>query len=147
MLPPGEAAIRLARIGFDNTFGFLKGGVAAWKSAGGAVDSIITVGVEEFALALDPHILDVRKESEFNSEPIIGAYNVPLDYWQNQLAKIDKTQLYYVHCAGGYRSMLFISILKNLGFENLIDVAGGFNEIKESGKFTISEYVVASTMP
>lgn len=141
-----EAAIRLARIGVDNALGYLQGGVSTWTSAGGELDTIQTVTWNELAESKSPNILDVRKESEFESEHIVGAYNLPLDYWKERYAPIDPEFTYYVHCAGGYRSMIFISILRTFGYRNLIDVAGGFKEIKESGKFPISEFVTPATM-
>jgi len=90
--------------------------------------------------------LDVRKVSENYSEHIIGSENLPLDYINDNMSAIDKDKTYYVHCAGGYRSMVFISILKARGFDKLIDVKGGFKAIKESGKFNLSDYVCPSTM-
>ena len=98
--------------------------------------------------AQDPsiHILDVRKVSENYSEHINGSENLPLDYINDQMSAIDKDKTYYVHCAGGYRSMVFISILKARGFDKLINVKGGFKAIKESGKFNLSDYVCPSTM-
>ena len=91
-------------------------------------------------------ILDVRKASEFGSEHIKNAQNAPLDFINDSMASIDKDKTYYVHCAGGYRSMIFISILKARGFEHLIDVKGGFKEIKETEKFEITEYVCPTTL-
>ncbi len=145
-----ETIIRLARVGYDNAIGFLDGGIDAWFKAGNDIDSIPTVTVAEFAAieSTNPeiNILDVRKQSEYNSEHIINAINTPLDYINNNMAQIDKNKTYYVHCAGGYRSMIFASILKARGYNNLIDVDGGFSAIKSSGKFTITEYVCPSTM-
>lgn len=90
--------------------------------------------------------LDVRKKSEFDSEHIVGALNSPLDYIDENSIAIDESDTYYVHCAGGYRSMIFTSILKARGYENLVDVEGGFTAIKETGKFDLSEYVCPTTM-
>lgn len=145
-----EIVIRLARVGYDNTIGYLKGGVEAWKNAGKELDTIESISVEEFAkcMQLDENIniLDVRKHSEHLSEHVIGAENIPLDYINENFQSIDKDKTYYVHCAGGYRSMIFTSILRARGYENLIDVQGGFAAIKESNKFNISDYVCPSTM-
>ena len=96
----------------------------------------------------DPNvpILDVRKNSEFLSEHIKGAENTPLDYINESMLKVDKNKTYYVHCAGGYRSMVFNSILRARGYDNLIDVDGGFKAIKESGKFEVSDYVCPTTL-
>ncbi len=145
-----EIVTRLARVGYDNTIGYLKGGVEAWKNAGKELDTIESISVEEFAkcMQLDENIniLDVRKHSEHLSEHVIGAENIPLDYINENFQSIDKDKTYYVHCAGGYRSMIFMSILRARGYENLIDVQGGFAAIKESNKFNISDYVCPSTM-
>jgi len=145
-----EAITRLARVGYDHTIGFLDGGFESWKKAGKEIDSIPTVTVEQFAALeeKDPsiNILDVRKKSEYDSEHIVNAINAPLDYINDSMAMIDKNKTYYVHCAGGYRSMVFSSILRARGYENLVDVAGGFKAIKETGKFKVRDYVCPSTM-
>ena len=144
-----EIIIRLARVGYDHAIGFLEGGIAAWVKEGYSLDTIPTVTVEEFSAAHasgSMNILDVRKASEFNSEHIIGAVNAPLDYIDESMSLINKNQTYYVHCAGGYRSMVFISILKARGFNNLTDVNGGFAAIKRSGEFQISDYVCPTTL-
>lgn len=143
-----EIVTRLARVGYDNAIGFIKGGFEAWKAAGKEVDTIISVSVDEFAAATkdDINILDVRKKSEYDSEHIVNAENVPLDFINDNMAQVDKDKTYYVHCAGGYRSMIFTSILKARGYDNLIDVDGGFKAIKETGKFNITDYVCPTTM-
>lgn len=141
-----EVAIRLARIGFDNAKGFLQGGVQAWTDSGRSLDKIQSISVEEFAGLDDVNILDVRKESEFKSEHVIDAENAPLDYWRDTLVQIDKKKTYHVHCKGGYRSMVYTSILRTLGYENLVNVKGGFDAIKESEKFKISDYICPTTM-
>ncbi|MFN8321683.1 MAG: MBL fold metallo-hydrolase [Chitinophagales bacterium] len=145
-----EVITRLARVGYDHAIGFLEGGFDAWKNAGMEVDSILSISAEEFAAAeeKDPsiNILDVRKQSEYTSEHIVNAVNAPLDYVNDSMAMVDKHKTYYVHCAGGYRSMIFASILKARGYNNLIDVDGGFSAIKESGKFKVTDYVCPSTM-
>jgi glyoxylase-like metal-dependent hydrolase (beta-lactamase superfamily II)/rhodanese-related sulfurtransferase len=145
-----EIVTRLARVGYDHAIGYLAGGFEAWANAGKEIDNITSVSVEEFAAAeqADPtiHILDVRKISEYQSEHLINAINAPLDYMNESMLKVDKSKTYFVHCAGGYRSMIFASILKARGYTNLIDVAGGFKAIKDSQKFKISEYVCPSTL-
>lgn len=145
-----EIVTRLARVGYDHAIGYLKGGIEAWKNAGKETDSIRTVSAEEFAAAevADPtiNILDVRKNSEYLSEHIVNAENAPLDYINESMMTVDKNKTYYVHCAGGYRSMIFASILKARGYDNLIDVDGGFKSIKDSGKFKITDYVCPSTL-
>ena len=145
-----EVVTRLARVGYDFCIGYLKGGFEAWKKAGEEFDTIQSVDADQLADSIknDPTavILDVRKKSEYFSEHVIDAENAPLDFINESMAQIDKKKTYYVHCAGGYRSMIFVSTLKARGFENLIDVKGGFKAIKESGNFKISDYVCPSTM-
>jgi len=145
-----EIVTRLARVGYDHTIGFLDGGIEAWEADQNEIDRIESIPVEELHVRLqrDPelHILDVRKKSEHYSEHVIGAENMPLDYINEHLSEVDKDKTYYVHCAGGYRSMIFISILKARGYENLIDIQGGFKAIKESGGFDVSDYVCPTTM-
>ena len=145
-----EVITRLARVGYDFTIGYLEGGIESWKKAGKELDNIVSISADTLSLKQqeDPAIaiLDVRKASEFGSEHIINAQNAPLDFINESMASIDKDKTYFVHCAGGYRSMIFISILKARGFDHLIDVKGGFKEIKESGKFNITEYVCPTTL-
>lgn len=144
-----EVAIRMARIGFDNNLGFLKGGVEAWKNAGKSVDTIKSVSIDEFGKSYDAskyEILDVRRTSEYDSQHVVGATNTTLDYFNDQIAKINHDKTYFVHCAGGYRSVIFISLAKGLGFNNLINVEGGFKAIENSGKFDMTEYVCPTTM-
>jgi len=144
-----EAVTRLARVGYDNTLGFLQGGFATWESAGKETDTIPTVSVSELAeLAAKEslNILDVRKASEYNSEHIVNAVNAPLDYINDSMLLVDKQKNYYVHCAAGYRSMIFVSILRARGYHNLLDVDGGFAEIKKSNRFKITDYVCPTTM-
>ncbi|MDN3203294.1 MBL fold metallo-hydrolase [Algoriphagus sediminis] len=145
-----EVITRLARVGYDFSLGYLKGGIASWKSAGKEIDSIKSVSVEELAEIKkenpDATILDVRKKSEYDSEHVLDAENAPLDYLNDSMAQIDKDKEYYVHCAGGYRSMIFTSALRARGFDKLIDIDGGFKAIKESGKFEVSDYVCPTTL-
>ena len=144
-----EVVTRLARVGYDHTIGYLKGGFAAWKQAGKEIDQIQSVDADLLAAILEKQpvdILDVRKKSEYLSEHICQAENTPLDVINESMAQIDKNKTYYVHCAGGYRSMIFTSILRARGFDKLIDVKGGFKAIKDSGKFKISDYVCPSTL-
>ena len=145
-----EVITRLARVGYDYTIGYLKGGFDAWKNAGKEVDHIQSITAQELAEQKEKDsaslVLDVRKASEYKSEHIKGAINAPLDFINDSMAMIDKDKTYFVHCAGGYRSMIFISILKARGFDHLIDVKGGFKDIKESGKFNITEFKVPTTL-
>ena len=145
-----EVVTRLARVGYDNALGFLQGGIAAWQQAGHDLDTIETISAEEAAarLAADPVaiLLDVRKKSENYSEHVLGAQNLPLDVVNEEMAALSPDKTYYIHCAGGYRSMVFASILKARGFDKLIDVQGGFKAIKDSEKFEVSPYLCPSTM-
>lgn len=144
-----EVITRLARVGYDHAIGFLKDGIAAWKNAGYEIDSIPSVTPDELAeLALNDElsILDVRKKSEHDSEHLIGVQNLPLDDINNGMLELEPEKTYYVHCAGGYRSMIYNSILRARGYVNLIDVQGGFKAIKESQKFKLSPYVCPSTL-
>lgn len=145
-----EAVTRLSRVGYDFVIGYLEGGVDAWKNAGKETDSIISITAEKLAgiIAGDANapVLDVRKKSEYLSEHILTAENAPLDNVNDAMSMIDKDKTYYVHCAGGYRSMIFTSIMRARGFDNLVDVKGGFKAIKESGKFNVSDYVCPTTL-
>jgi glyoxylase-like metal-dependent hydrolase (beta-lactamase superfamily II)/rhodanese-related sulfurtransferase len=144
-----EVITRLARVGYDKALGYLKGGFTAWKDAGKEVDTITSISALELAAIkekTDVTIMDVRKESEYNSEHLLDAINAPLDFINDSMTKIDKNKTTYIHCASGYRSMVFISILQARGYRNLIDVAGGFNALKASEKFKLSDYVCPTTM-
>ena len=144
-----EVITRLARVGYDFTIGYLKGGIKAWKDAGKELDQIESISVEETlnrAQLGEGEIIDVRKNSEYLSEHIVDVENAPLDFINDSMLKIKKDKTYFVHCASGYRSMIFISTLRARGYENLIDVQGGFKAIKESEKFKLSEYVCPTTL-
>ena len=144
-----EVITRLARVGYDFTIGYLKGGIAAWAKAGKDVDKIESITVEETlnrAQSGEGEIIDVRKNSEYLSEHIVDVENAPLDFINESMLKINKAKTYFVHCASGYRSMIFISTLRARGYENLIDVQGGFKAIKESEKFKLSEYICPTTL-
>ena len=144
-----EVVTRLARVGYDFTIGCLKGGFAAWKQAGKEIDQIQSVDADLLAAIMEKqptNILDVRKKSEYQSEHIENVENTPLDFINDAMAKIDKNKTYYVHCAAGYRSMIFTSILRARGFDKLIDVKGGFKAIKDSGKFSLTNYVNPTTL-
>ncbi|MCJ8210553.1 MBL fold metallo-hydrolase [Mucilaginibacter sp. RS28] len=145
-----EVVTRLARVGYDYTIGYLKGGFEAWKAAGKETENIASVSAEELLQLKenqkDVNLLDARKASEYSAEHVIGAENIPLDYINSHMSEVDKNKTYYVHCASGYRSMIFISILKARGYDHLININGGFKALKENGKFNISPYVCPSTM-
>jgi len=141
-----EVVTRLARVGYDYCIGYLEGGIKNWKEAGKETDSITSISAGELAAIKDANILDIRKESEYKSEHIVGAKNIPLDYINQLIAEVPKSENTYVHCAGGYRSMAFVSILRARGYENLIDVKGGFKDIKDAGKFELTDFVCPTTM-
>jgi rhodanese-related sulfurtransferase len=144
-----EVITRLARVGYDYTIGYLKGGFGAWKKAGKEIDKIKSISAKELKLLAqtnDINILDVRKNSEFLTEHVIDAENAPLDFINDSMLQIDKNKTYYVHCASGYRSMIFTSVLRARGYDNLIDIKGGFKAIKDNGSFRLTEYVCPSTL-
>lgn len=145
-----EVITRLARVGYDHALGFLKGGMIAWEKAGKEIDTIQSIDVEELSelskSTPENIVLDVRKASEHFSEHVIGSINAPLDYINESMKTIDKDKTYMVHCAGGYRSMIFSSVLRARGYDNLINVKGGFAAIKSSEKFSVSDYACPTTM-
>lgn len=145
-----EAVLRLARVGYDNCIGYLEGGFAAWQADNREVDTITSISADDFAdrLLANPDLLafDVRRKSEYDSEHVIGVENFPLENLNDNMARIDRTKTCYVHCAGGYRSMVALSILRARGFDNLVDVAGGFAAIKATGKLALTEYVCPTTL-
>lgn len=144
-----EVITRLTRVGFDNCLGFLNGGIASWIASQMPLDTIETVSVNTLSERLKSSeglILDVRKKSEYDSEHVLDALNAPLDYINESMLLVQKDKTYFVHCASGYRSMIFVSILKARGYNNLIEVAGGFKAIKESEQFPITDYVCPSTL-
>ena len=143
-----EAVTRLSRVGFDNTLGYLKGGFEAWQAAKKEVDTITSVEATELKDVLknkSVSVFDVRKETEYISEHIPTAQNTPLSFLNNHLAEFPAKETFFVHCAGGYRSMIAISILKSRGIHNLVDVAGGFKAIKEA-HIEVTDYVCPSTL-
>lgn len=144
-----EVVMRLARVGYDNSRGFLNGGMEAWQSAGNATDKLNSISAEEFKNNLENGTmqapLDVRKASEYFSEHVVGVENFPLDNINTNFAEIDINKEYYLHCAGGYRSLISCSIFKRNGVKNVTDVRGGFSSIKETG-IECTEYVCPTTI-
>lgn len=144
-----EAVTRLSRVGFDNTLGYLKGGFDAWRNASKEYDTVSPVAPEKLKELMsedgEMKVFDVRKESEYLSEHLIEAENTPLDYLNDYLSTFPKGEVFYLHCAGGYRSMIAASILKSRGIHNLVDISGGFKAIKEAG-LPVSDYVCPSTL-
>lgn len=131
-----ETITRLTRVGYDSTIGYLEGGFESWTKAGKEIDTIETISAETFEQAvLENEItaLDVRKPGEYESEHLEITLSRPLDFINDWTGEIDTKGTYYIHCAGGYRSMIAASILKSRGVENVIDVAGGYGAIKNTG--------------
>jgi len=142
-----EAITRLSRVGFDNTLGYLKGGFESWKKAAKEYDTVHSITAEQFKKELAENkqpVFDVRKKSEYLSEHVLDANNTPLNFLNDHLAEFPDTP-FFIHCAGGYRSMIASSILKSRGIHNLIDVKGGFKAIREVG-VSVSEFVCSSTL-
>jgi len=125
---------RLSRVGFDNVLGYLDGSFDAWKAAGKEVDTLRSVSATVLAeeLTKGAPVFDVRKPGEYTSEHIIDAPSTPLDFLNDHIEEFPTKEDFYVHCAGGYRSVIAASILKARGFHNIIDVAGGYKAIKET---------------
>ena len=143
-----EAMIRLSRVGYDGTVGYLEGGFESWKKSGKEVDTVKRITAEEFAKIHETEnqlTIDIRKKSEFQSEHILDAVNIPLNEINNHLAEFPKDKPFILHCAGGYRSMIAASILKQRGWDNFSDVIGGFTEIAKTN-VPRSEYVCPTTM-
>ena len=140
-----ETLVRLARVGFDKMEGYLKGGFEAWKKAGENIDLVIEVEPDELAMDIkhDPKLIvvDVRRETEFGEGHIKNAINLPLSEMTDvaQIATLDDDQNLYVHCAGGYRSVIASSLIKRQGYHNLRNVVGGFNKIKEEKDIEIEK--------
>lgn len=130
-----EVVLRLSRVGYDNCLGYIDGGIEAWKQAGKETDNLESIPAEEFAQRLNKgslNILDVRKPGEYDSQHLKGVSSHPLDFINDWTTEVDPSKEYYIHCAGGYRSMIAASILKARGFNKLIDVAGGFSAISKT---------------
>ena len=140
-----ETLVRLARVGFDKMEGYLKGGFEGWKKARETIDLIIEVEPDELAMDIkhDPKltVVDVRRETEFGEGHIKNAINLPLSEMKDvaQIATLDDDQNIYVHCAGGYRSVIASSLIKRQGYHNLRNVIGGFNKIKEEKDIEIEK--------
>lgn len=145
-----EVVTRLARVGYENVLGYLKGGFEAWKNAGKEIDSIESISAEEFEKRLQAEgdkakVIDVRKVAEYYSQHVLNAVNAPLAYINDHMADFDANKTNYIHCAGGYRSVIAASILKARGIHNVVNIAGGFKAIEQT-KVPQSDYVCASTM-
>jgi glyoxylase-like metal-dependent hydrolase (beta-lactamase superfamily II)/rhodanese-related sulfurtransferase len=145
-----ETVTRLSRVGYDNTLGYLQGGMEAWKNAGKDVESIASISADKFSAHFKndtTNVLDVRKDGEYKSEHLEGenVKHFALDYINENMGAINNNKTYYVHCAGGYRSVIAASILKARGFDKLVDIAGGFAAIKNTDLPT-TDFVCPSTL-
>lgn len=142
-----ETITRLSRVGFDNTLGYLKGGFEAWMKAGKEYDTLKSISAEEFKQELsekDIPVFDVRKPGEYEAAHVKDAHLTPLDFLNDHLAEFPSEETFFIHCAGGYRSVIAASILKSRGIHNLVDIAGGFKDIKQVG-IPITDEVCPST--
>jgi glyoxylase-like metal-dependent hydrolase (beta-lactamase superfamily II)/rhodanese-related sulfurtransferase len=131
-----ETVTRLSRVGFDNVIGHLKGGFDSWKAANKEIDNVNRITASQFAKEVNVKadtVIDVRRESEYRAEHVEESYNKPLDQINRWFAEMDAEKQFYVHCAGGYRSMIAASILKSRGVHNFKEIEGGFKAIAESG--------------
>jgi rhodanese-related sulfurtransferase len=143
-----EAAMRLARIGYDNSRGFLKGGIATWVANGNPTASITVEKNAVLEKALNDEksqVIDVRKPGEYESSHITDVENRPLDVIMDQDFEWDADKTYYIHCAGGYRSVIFESILKSKGIHNFVDIAGGYGAIKINPNISHCETVCSNS--
>ncbi len=144
-----EIATRFSRVGYDNTLGYLFGGIKNWIDHGYEVDKIKSISGYEFAEKLKEGSvekpLDVRKESEYLSEHVVGVENFPLDFINSNFAEIDIEKDYYLNCATGYRSLVAASIFKANGVKNVTDVRNGIVDLKET-KVPMSDYVCPTTL-
>ena len=144
-----EIVTRFSRVGYDNTLGYLNGGIKDWLAHGFGVDKIGSVSAKKFVDLLAEGAIekpvDVRKESEYLSEHVIGVENFPLDFIHTNFAEIDTSKEYFLHCKSGYRSLIAASIFMANGVEKVTDVRGGFEDIVET-KAPISDFVCPTTM-
>lgn len=131
-----ETVTRLSRVGFDNILGHLQGGFAAWKAEGKEIDTVKRISATQFANEVNiesDKVIDVRKEGEYSAEHLDETYSKPLAYINNWINEIDPKEHFYIHCAGGYRSMIAASILQARGYRNFTEIEGGFNAIAKTG--------------
>ena len=141
-----ETITRLSRVGFDNVLGYLKGGFESWKNSGKEIDTIHRISPEEFAEKFNENskVIDVRKEAEYAAEHVNDAYSKPLAYINDWVGNINPDEHFFLHCAGGYRSMIAASILQARGYRNFTEVEGGFNGIKKTEKVPTTDFVCQS---
>jgi rhodanese-related sulfurtransferase len=130
-----ESVTRLTRVGFDNIIGHLQGGFDAWASAGREIDTVNRITAEEFANKVkigESKVVDIRKESEYSAEHVEEAYSRPLADINNWIKDVNPEEHFFMHCAGGYRSMIAASILQSRGYRNFTEIEGGFKAIAET---------------
>ena len=141
-----ETITRLSRVGFDNVLGYLKGGFESWKNSGKEIDTVHRISPEEFAEKFNENskVIDVRKEGEYAAEHVNDAYSKPLAYINDWVGNINPDEHFFLHCAGGYRSMIAASILQARGYRNFTEVEGGFNGIKKTEKVPTTDFVCQS---
>lgn len=144
-----ECMIRLSRVGYDHTIGYLKGGIEQWRKEGKPVSEQSRISAEEMQemmTSVDSVLIDIRKKSEYDAEHVEGSINIPLNRLYQSLDQFPKDKFVILFCAGGYRSMIAASILRQNGFTNFVDVIGGFKEIAERTTIPCSEYVCPTTL-
>ncbi|GAB1357054.1 MBL fold metallo-hydrolase [Cloacibacterium normanense] len=141
-----ETITRLSRVGFDNVLGYLKGGFESWKNSGKEIDTVHRISPEEFAEKFNENskVIDVRKEGEYAAEHVKDGYSKPLAYINDWVGNINPDEHFFLHCAGGYRSMIAASILQARGYRNFTEVEGGFNGIKKTEKVPTTDFVCQS---
>lgn len=143
-----EVITRLSRVGYDNVLGYLEGGFASWKNSGKEIDSVRRISAEEFEKEVTQNqnkVIDVRKEGEFEGEHLEVAESLPLAYINDWIKEIDDSEHFYIHCAGGYRSMIAASILNSRGIRNFTEIAGGYGAIAKT-KLPKTDFVCPSTL-
>ena len=142
-----ETITRLSRVGFDNVLGYLEGGISAWKNDGFETDAINSITPEQFATELSDNsiVVDARKPSEYDAEHVENAINIPLDTVNSHLESVPANEVFYLHCAGGYRSVIMASILKSRGFHNLVNVEKGISGIRNTN-VPMTHFVCPSTL-
>lgn len=144
-----EIVTRFSRVGYDNTLGYLNGGIQDWLAHGFEIDKIGSISAHKFVEMLEngemEKPVDVRKQTEYESEHVVGVENFPLDWIHDNFAEINPDKEYFLHCASGYRSLVAASIFKANGVKKVTDVRGGFNDIKET-KAPLTEYVCPTTL-
>ena len=142
-----EAITRLSRVGFDAVLGILDGGIEAWKNAGFEIESIHSISPQIFSDQITDNsiIIDARKQSEYEAEHVNNAINIPLDQVNSRFEELLNQQAFYLHCAGGYRSVIMASILKSRGIHNFINIEKGMSGIRDTN-IGLSKFVCPSTL-